>query len=242
MALGDILGRVTTLLSSNVNELLDRAEDPVKMSAEFLRTANNELAQVRHEVAMVIASYEDTRRAFAENEADITDWHGKAELALRAGREDLARKAVAERQREEQENQDLHAVLDEQKKQVDALKSAADQLKRKISDMEHQRDVLVAQHRTAIARQHVQQVAQGIGKNKALEGFERLKKRTRHEMSLATAMESMQETTLDDEFKQLAAADADPTVDAELEAMKQRLGLEPPRAMPELTSGEPNQQ
>ena len=67
MALGDILGRVGSILSANVNDLLDRAEDPVKMSAEFLRKANSELAEVRHEVAMVIASYEDTRRAYSEN-------------------------------------------------------------------------------------------------------------------------------------------------------------------------------
>jgi phage shock protein A len=235
MALGDILGRVGSILSANVNELLDRAEDPVKMSAEFLRQANNELSEVRHEVAMVIASYEDTRRAYSENEADITDWQRKAAMALTAGREDLARKAVAEKQREEKENNDLEAVLAEQKKQVDALKDAADSLQRKISDMEHQRDVLVAQHRTAIARQHVQQVAAGIGKSRALEGFERLKQKTQHEMSVATAMESMGPTSLEDEFKALEqSGSGDAGVDSELEAMKQQLGLAAPRATPEL--------
>ena len=113
MALGDILGRVGSILSANVNDLLDRAEDPIKMSAEFLRKANEELAEVRHEVAMVIASYEDTRRAHAENEQDILDWTSKAEMAIKANREDLARKALAEKQREEKENADLQAVLDE---------------------------------------------------------------------------------------------------------------------------------
>ena len=91
MALGDILGRAGSILSANINEMLDRAEDPVKMSAEFLRKANDEMAEVRHEVALVIASYEDTRRAHAENEQDIRDWTQKAQMALTAGREDLAR-------------------------------------------------------------------------------------------------------------------------------------------------------
>lgn len=235
MALGDILGRVGSILSANVNELLDRAEDPVKMSAEFLRQANNELGEVRHEVAMVIASYEDTRRAYSENEADIADWQRKGALALQAGREDLARKAIAEKQREEKENNDLEAVLVEQKKQVDALKDASEKLQRKIADMEHQRDVLVAQHRTAIARQHVQQVAAGIGKSRALEGFERLKQRTQHEMSVATAMESMGTTSLEDEFKALEeGTGGDSNVDSELAAMRQQMGLPAPRATPEL--------
>lgn len=237
MALGDILGRVGSILSSNVNDLLDRAEDPVKMSAEFLRKANSELAEVRHEVAMVIASYEDTRRAYAENDAEIADWQGKAQLALQAGREDLARKALGEKQREEQENGDLRAVLEEQKKQVDSLKGAAEQLRAKIADMERQRDVLVAQHRTALARQHVQSVASGIGKSNALAGFDRLKQRTQHEMSVATAMESMDEGTLDDEFKQLQSGGGDSKVEAELAAMKSNMGLAAPRATPELPAG-----
>jgi phage shock protein A len=237
MALGDILGRVGSVLSANVNELLDRAEDPVKMSAEFLRKANNELAEVRHEVAMVIASYEDTRRAHAENEQDIRDWTAKAEMALNAGREDLARKALAEKQREERENVDLQAVIDEQKKQVDGLKSMADKLKNKIADMERERDLLVAQHRTAIARQHVQQVASGIGKSKALEGFERLKKRTRHEMSVATAMESLDQGSLEDEFAALKGEAGDVNIEGELAAMKAKMGLSAPRATPELPAG-----
>ncbi|HEX8234946.1 MAG TPA: PspA/IM30 family protein [Abditibacteriaceae bacterium] len=237
MAIGDILGRVGSILSSNANDLLDRAEDPVKMSAEFLRTANNELGEVRHEVAMVIASYEDTKRAYVENEQDIIDWTQKAGMALQAGREDLARKALAEKQREQAENADLQDVLDEQKKQVDQLKRAAENLQRKISDMERQRDILVAQHRTAIARQHVQQVAAGIGKSKALEGFERLKKRTQREMSVATAMESLGSNSLEDEFKQLQESSGDAGVEAELAAMKQHMGLTAPRATPELPAG-----
>ena len=121
---------------------------------------------------------------------------------------------------------------------MDALKGAAGAGQAKIRDMENQRDVLVAQHRTAIARQHVQQVAQGIGKSQALAGFERLKQRTQHEMSVATAMESMGSTSLEDEFKALEATGQGNTqVDAELEAMRSRMGLAAPRATPELPAG-----
>jgi phage shock protein A len=241
MALGDILGRVGSILSANVNDLLDRAEDPVKLSAEFLRQANQELGEVRHEVAMVIASYEDTKRAYQENEQDIVDWSQKAEMALKAGREDLTRKALAEKNREESENRDLEAVLQEQKKQVDALKEAAEKLQRKIADMENQRNILVAQHRTAIARQHVQQVSANIGKSKALDGFDRLKKRTQHEMSKATALEQLSGQSLEDEFAALGAGTGDTKVEDELEAMKARLGLAP-RATPEISSGQPQAQ
>lgn len=245
MALGNILGRVGSLLSANVNELLDRAEDPVKMSAEFLRQGNQELSEVQHEVAMVIASYEDTKRAYNENEQDIIDWTGKAEMALKANREDLARKALAEKTREQTENRDLEAVLTEQKKQVDMLKDAAEKLKRKIADMETQRNVLVAQHRTAIARQHVAQVSANIGTSRALEGFDRLKKRTQTEMSKATAYEQLSGNTLEDEFASLGVS-SEPGVDNELEAMKARLGLAAPAttSTPELpvAGGQPTGQ
>jgi len=237
MALGNVLGRVGSILSANVNEMLDRAEDPVKMSAEFLRQGNQELGEVRHEVAMVIASYEDTKRAYNENEQDISDGTGKAEMALKANREDLARKALAEKSREEAENRDLQAVLEEQKKQVDALKEASDKLQRKIADMENQRNILVAQHRTAIARQHVQQVSANIGTSRALEGFDRLKKRTQSEMSKATALEQLSGQTLEDEFKSLEGGDGNAQVDDELTAMKARLGLAAPRPTPALSTG-----
>lgn len=233
MALGNILGRVGSILSANVNDLLDRAEDPVKLSAEFLRQGNQELADVQHEVAMVIASYEDTKHAYNENEQDIADWTRKAEMALKAGREDLARKALAEKTREQSENQSLEAVLAEQKKQVDALKDAAEKLRRKIGDMEAQRNVLVAQHRTAIARQHVAQVSTNIGASKALDGFDRLKKRTQTEMSKASALEQLSGQTLEDEFAALGSA-TEPGVDDELAAMRARLGLAPAKATPEL--------
>lgn len=233
MALGNILGRVGSILSANVNDLLDRAEDPVKLSAEFLRQGNQELADVQHEVAMVIASYEDTKHAYNENEQDIADWTRKAEMALKANREDMARKALAEKTREQSENQSLEAVLAEQKKQVDALKDAAEKLRRKIADMEAQRNVLVAQHRTAIARQHVAQVSTNIGASKALEGFDRLKKRTQTEMSKASALEQLSGQTLDDEFAALESS-SEPGVDLELEAMRARLGLAPAKATPAL--------
>ncbi len=237
MAMGNILGRVGSILSANVNDMLDRAEDPVKLSAEFLRQAGQELADVQHEVAMVIASYEDTRQAYNENEGDIADWTRKAEMALKAGREDLARKALAEKTREQSENHELEAVLSEQKKQVDALKDAADKLKRKIGDMEAQRNVLVAQHRTAIARQHVAQVSSTIGTSQALAGFDRLKKRTQSEMSKASALEQLSGQTLDDEFAALESS-SEPGVDSELEAMKARLGLAPAAPTPALPASE----
>ncbi len=233
MALGNILGRVGSILSANVNDMLDRAEDPVKLSAEFLRQANQELADVQHEVAMVIASYEDTKHTYNENDGDIADWTRKAEMALKANREDLARKALAEKTREQSENHELEAVLTEQKKQVDALKDAAEKLKRKISDMEAQRNVLVAQHRTAIARQHVAQVSSNIGTSQALAGFDRLKKRTQTEMSKASALEQLSGQTLDDEFAALESSNH-PDVDNELEAMRARLGLGPAKTTPEL--------
>jgi phage shock protein A len=242
MALGDILGRVSSIMSANINDLLDRAEDPVKLSAEFLRQANQELAEVRHEVAMVIASYEDTKRAYSENEQDIIDWTQKAEMALKAGREDLTRKALAEKNREENENRDLASVLEVQKKQVDALKEAAEKLQRKIADMENQRNILVAQHRTAIARQHVQQVSANMGNSKALEGFDRLKKRTNHEMSKAAALEQLSGQTLEDEFAALGAGTSDVKVEDEIAAMKARLGLAAPAATPELPAGQPQAQ
>ena len=89
-----ILGRISDLISANVNSMLDKAEDPEKMANEYLRQLTNELYEVRTNVAEAMADEAKLEQRRISSQAEVTQWEMKAEAALRASDEELAKAAL----------------------------------------------------------------------------------------------------------------------------------------------------
>ena len=129
-----ILDRVSTLIRANINDLIDRAEDPEKVVKQLIADMNNQLLQVKTQVAASIADEKQLQQRYQENQAKATDWQRKAELAVEKGQDDLAREALARRNAFQQTADGFKTQYEEQARQVEVLKDALRQLEAKIQE------------------------------------------------------------------------------------------------------------
>lgn len=144
-----LMERVATLLRANVNDLIDRAEDPEKMLKQLVLDMENQLLQVKTQVAIAIADQHLLDNKRAEHEATTADWKRKAELAVTKQQDELARAAL-ERSLSHQHMADGFArQLADQNLEADALRVTYSKLQGKLKETESQCEMLVAQHRRA---------------------------------------------------------------------------------------------
>src|SRR5690349_16517680 len=119
-----LLERVSTLIRANINDLVDRAEDPEKMIKQVILDMENQYLQVKTQVAVSIADQHMLEKKLRENEDTAKDWMRKAEVAVDKGEDDLARAALDRFHTSQRLAQSYKEQVDDQRAQVEALKSA----------------------------------------------------------------------------------------------------------------------
>jgi len=142
-----LMERVATLLRANVNDLVDRAEDPEKMLKQLLLDMENQLLQVKTQVAIAIADQHLLQKKAKEQEEAAASWHGKAELALQKNKEEMARAALERALSHEQMGEGFKHQVEEQTAEATALRSSYNSLQAKLQETRAQCEMLVAQHR-----------------------------------------------------------------------------------------------
>src|SRR5689334_10865712 len=205
-----LLDRVSTLMRANLNDLLDRAEDPEKVIQQLLRDMNNQLMQVKTQVAASIADEKRLHQRFQENQAKADDWERKAEIALDRGEDDLAKEALSRRNSFRESAQGFEEQWKEQSAQVATLKTALHDLERKIGDAEARKDLLIARSRRAKAETNIRETMAGIGRNSATSEFARMEERVSEQEARAKAATELDADTLESRF---AALEQDNSLD-----------------------------
>jgi phage shock protein A len=218
------------LVRANLNDMIDRAEDPEKVIKQALIDMNNQLIQVKTQVAASIADEQKLYQRWQENASLAQEWQRKAELAVSKGADDLAREAL-QRQNSYQHIADgFSQQYNDQKSQVETLKSALSQLEAKIEEAQRKKDLLLARAHSAQAQQRIQATLSGMntsGSN-ALASFQRMEDRVTEQEARAKALTEMNHDTIDDRFAALEGGDQ---VDTQLAALKAKMGQGP--ALPE---------
>ncbi|MFL6414861.1 MAG: PspA/IM30 family protein [Bryobacteraceae bacterium] len=144
-----LLDRVSKLIRANLNDLVDKAENPEKLLKQLLLDMENQRMQVKTQVAIAIADWHVLERKKTENVASHTEWMRKAELALVKGEEDLARVALERSIPFESAVRSFSQQLEDQTRQVEALKTALRQLETKLAETRSQAEILLARYRRA---------------------------------------------------------------------------------------------
>ena len=218
-----IFSRFSDIVNSNINALLEKAEDPEKMVRLIIQEMEDTLVEVRSAAARAIADRKQIDRRLAEARREAGDWTNKAELAVRKGRDDLARAALAEKARSEQHV----ASLDEQRHQVEeALARLNDDMARlqeKLADAKTRQKAMVMRHRTA---GHQLEMRRQIHESKiddALVRFEQFERKLEDVEGRVEAYDLGQRKDLGREF---ASLEAEESVEAELAALKRRVSGE----------------
>jgi phage shock protein A len=144
-----LMERVATLLRANVNDLIDRAEDPEKMLKQLLLDMENQLLQVKTQVAIGIADQHLLSRKCKEQEESAAGWRAKAELALNKGEDELARLALERALSHEEMAAGFAHQTSEQTMEADALRTTYAKLQGKLKETEARSEMLIAEHRRA---------------------------------------------------------------------------------------------
>jgi phage shock protein A len=170
-----IFSRLKTLISSNVNDLINKAEKPEKMLNQLLIDMNTQLIESKKAVAMAIADEKKLEREVQNQEAQAKDWERKAMLAVQAGKDDLAREALLRKQEYENNYAEYKKQWDAQRTSVEQLKVSLRELQNKIDEAQRKKNLLVARAKRAEAQQKIQSTISSVAGNRtAFDTFDRM--------------------------------------------------------------------
>jgi len=144
-----LLERVGTLLRANINDLIEKAEDPEKLAKQLVLDMENQLLQVKTQVAIAIADQHFLQKKLKEHEDAMNQWNRKAELAVQKQQDDLARAALERSLSSQQLAASFAQQLEDQKAETETLRNAFGRLQQKLSETRSTCEMLIAQHRRA---------------------------------------------------------------------------------------------
>src|SRR5579875_3856833 len=144
-----LLDRVATLIKANLNDLVDKAEEPEKLLKQLLLDMQNQFMQVKTQVAIAIADQHLLEKKQKENLEAQKEWLRKAELAVQKNEEDLARKALERSLTYETAASNFAQQIEDQSHQVQTLRDALHRLEQKMTETKAKAELLIAQHRRA---------------------------------------------------------------------------------------------
>ncbi len=220
-----IWDRLSTLLRSNVNDLIARAENPEKMLNQLIVDMRSQLAKAKQQVAAAIAD-EKRLASQAEQEKKLAEeWEKRAELAVREGRDDLAKQALLRYNEHVQGAVQLQETWVKHREETEKLKLSLRQLNDKIEDAKRKKNILIARAKRAEAHKRIQETMSSMSDKSAFETFERMAEQIEHEerklIAAAEVNDDLSGDSLMQQFQSLEKADAD----QQLIALKQRMGL-----------------
>jgi len=212
-----VLERVATLVRANLNDLIDRAEDPEKMLKQVILDMENQLLQVKTQVAIAMADQHMLEKRQQEQQDRAADWMRKAELAVDKGQDDLARAALERYQSFTTLAGSYEQQVTDQRLQVETLRSALGKLDQKLSEARAKSDLLLAQHRRARALDRAADAQLAGGDHSAVASFDRLRQKVQRSEAVSQAKAELISSDLDRRFEKLQK---DEEVDRLLVALK----------------------
>lgn len=221
MGIFDRIGRV---VRANVNDMIDKAEDPEKVLEQSIRDMSDDLIKMRQAVAQAIASQKRTEQQYEKNQSEANTWQQRAQLALSKGDENLAREALMRKKTYSETAASLKAQLDAQSSQVGALRKNLTGLESKISEAKTKKDMLKARLSAAKANQQLQSTISNINSSSAAAAFERMEDKV---LQMEAVSQSAGELAGFGEEQKWASLEAGTDVDDELAAMKAQLSGSP---------------
>ena len=224
-------GRLAQLIKSNLNDLINRAEDPEKMLNQVIVEMNQQLIEAKKQVAVAIADEKRLQKQFQSEGSLAEEWERKAMMAVRTGDEGLAKEALLRKK----EHDNLAAAYQDQwQKQrtaVEQLKTALRALNHKIEEAKRKKNVLIARKRRAEAMKSIQETMSGLSDTSAFETFDRMSNKIDQiEAEAEASAEIAEEASGDVLNHKFAQLEATAGADEELEALKQKMGLVPAEA------------
>lgn len=223
-----IFSRFSDIVNSNINSLLDKAEHPEKMVRLIIQEMEDTLVEVRSTSAKSIAAKKDISRQIDKLQAEANDWQSKAELAISKDREELARAALVEKQKVQEQAEALSKELELVDDQLGKLQGEISQLQEKLADAKNRQKAIIMRQRTVSSRLEVKRTLDNGKVDDAMGRFERYERKIDDLESQVEAYD-MGKKTLADEFAEL---ENDDNIDDELASLKAKMKAKAPVKAP----------
>src|SRR5690349_16035642 len=236
-----ILDRLSSLVKSNINDLISKAENPEKMLNQLITDMRTQLAKAKQEVASAIADEKKLQAEAEREKKQAEEWERRAMLAVQESRDDLAKQALVRYNEHLSGAQQLQETWQRQRAETEMLKNSLRQLNDKIEEAKRKKSILIARHRRAEAQQRIQQTMSSMSDKSALESFDRMAEKIEDRERKALAAAELQEDLSGDQLaRQFESLEYKGSVDQQLAALKEKMGLlgagKPAR---QLRAGEP---
>ncbi len=202
-----LLERVSTLIRANLNDLMDKAEDPEKMIKQVILDMQNQLMQVKTQVAIAIADQHVLDKKQKETEEKAAEKTRIAELAVDKKRDDLARGALEQAMSYRNMAEGYKQQVADQKVQVENLKSALQKLEQKLAEAQSKKDLLIAQHRRARTATRANDAQYATSEQSTSATFDRMQDKVRHTEAVSQAKAELLNDDLGDQLAQLEKQD-----------------------------------
>ena len=228
-----IFSRLKTLVSSNVNDMISKAEKPEKMLNQLLIEMNEQLIESKKAVALAIADEKKLEREKINQESLAQEWERKAMLAVQASKDDLAKEALLRKQEYDKAAAEYQKQWQSQKTSVDQLKESLRELQNKIEEAQRKKNLLIARAKRAEAQQKIQNTISSVSGNRsAFDAFDRMSAKVDQMEAQADAAKELEDLSsnanLDKRFAELERSDS--SADLLLLELKEKM-----KALPEKT-------
>ncbi|MEX0691062.1 MAG: PspA/IM30 family protein [Gemmatimonadales bacterium] len=218
--------RLGTVIRSNLNALIGRAEDPKKVLEQSLIDMKGQMTKVRQDVASAIADEKKLQAQVEREKQQADDWERRAMLAVQEGRDDLAKQALMRHAEHLQHAQQLHETWLKHKADTENLKQSLHQMNDKLEELKRKKNVLIARQRRAEAQGRIQQTMSSMNDQSAMETFNRMEEKIDDmERQAIAATELAGELSGDSLMSEFKALEYKGSADQQLIELKQKMGL-----------------
>lgn len=226
-----IFSRLSQLLRSNINDAIAKAENPEKMLNQVLLDMREQLHRAKQEVAVAIADERKLKAQVEEEQKQANDWEQRAMLAIREGRDDLAKQALLRQQEHAERAMALHETWERQAAETEKLKESLRQLNDKIEEAKRKKNLLIARQKRAEAQKRIADTMSAMSEKSAFEAFARMETKIedneRRMLANAEIDAEFSGDRLTKDFKALEHGASSMTADMQLLALKQKMGILP---------------
>ncbi|MFW6084673.1 MAG: PspA/IM30 family protein [Gemmatimonadota bacterium] len=223
-----LFDRLSRLLRSNINDLIAKAENPEKMLVQVIEDMRKQLAQAKQEVAVAIADERKLRMQVEDERKQAKEWERRARLAVREGRDDLAKQALMRGQEHATAAGELEEQWMRHREETERLKDSLRQLNAKIEEAKRKKNLLIAKQKRAQAQRRIHDTMVGLQDKSAFRAFdqmvEKIEETERKAIAAAEVTEELEGDDLSREFAMLES-DSDADVEDRLLALKRDMGL-----------------
>jgi phage shock protein A len=228
-----IFSRLKTLVSSNVNDMISKAEKPEKMLNQLLIDMSEQLIESKKAVALAIADEKKLERELQNQESQSKEWERKAMLAVQAGKDDLAKEALLRKQEYDNASVEYRKQWEAQRASVDSLKESLRELQNKIEEAQRKKNLLIARAKRAEAQQKIQSTISSVSGNRtAFDAFDRMAAKVDQMEAQADAAKELEDftsnTSLEKRFDELEKSDT--SADMMLLELKEKMKALPDKS------------